>query len=143
MTLLPPNSASTTTTAPMGRASSATERCSRCPRAAAAEWRSAPETKSTSGRPARASRFPEHTHGHESHPGPPVAHKQGDGHSGMREPLPDIAFCAEKARLRENFLESVQQLTALHEMQAKAVIAGDSDFSRFDLLIHMANEHKA
>jgi len=61
----------------------------------------------------------------------------------MREPLPDIAFCAEKARLRENFLESVQQLTALHEMQAKAVIAGDSDFSRFDLLIHMANEHKA
>jgi hypothetical protein len=42
----------------------------------------------------------------------------------------------------EAFLDAIRQLTLLQNEQAKAVIEGDSDFSRFDLLIHMANEKK-
>ncbi len=42
----------------------------------------------------------------------------------------------------EGFLEAIRQLTLLQNEQAKAVIEGDPDFSRFDLLIHMANEKK-
>ena len=50
--------------------------------------------------------------------------------------------CGERTRHMEAFLEAIRELNLLHTDQAKAVIEGDPDFSRFDLLIHMANEKK-
>ena len=40
------------------------------------------------------------------------------------------------------FAAAVQELLQLHEVQFQAIIQDDPDFSRFDLLIHMANERK-
>ena len=42
----------------------------------------------------------------------------------------------------EEFLEAIRELTHLQSEQAKSVIEGDPEFSRFDLLIHMANQRK-
>ena len=51
-------------------------------------------------------------------------------------------FCAEAKRLLEMFGEAVQALVKLHENQFLAIVEGDSDAGRFDLLIHDANERK-
>jgi hypothetical protein len=50
--------------------------------------------------------------------------------------------CNEAQRLLEAFGETVQELVKLHEQQFLAILDGDSDASRFDLLIHYANEKK-
>jgi hypothetical protein len=50
--------------------------------------------------------------------------------------------CAESARLLDAFGRAVQELMRFHEQQFQAIIAGDSDANRFDLLIHEANEKK-
>jgi hypothetical protein len=42
----------------------------------------------------------------------------------------------------ERFLEIVKELSMLHAQQVQAVVDGDPDFSRFDLLLYMANERK-
>jgi|HubBroStandDraft_6_1064221.scaffolds.fasta_scaffold441662_2 hypothetical protein len=44
--------------------------------------------------------------------------------------------------LLEAFGEAVQELVKLHELQFLAILDGDSNASRFDLLIHYANERK-
>ncbi len=56
--------------------------------------------------------------------------------------LPEIAFCEEKNRLMGDYLRAIRELVALHSQQTLAVIDGDNDFARFDVLIHMANERK-
>jgi hypothetical protein len=66
----------------------------------------------------------------------------GDFPKEYRTAIPDIAFCEEKQHRLEVFFEAVQQLVMLHEQQSLAIIKGDEDFSRFDLLIHMAIEKK-
>ncbi len=50
--------------------------------------------------------------------------------------------CAEQRRLLDAFGEAVQELLLLHEQQFLAIVAGDLESHRFDLLIHMANEKK-
>jgi len=50
--------------------------------------------------------------------------------------------CSERVRYTQEFLQAIRELGALQNEQAKAVIEGDADFSRFDLLLHMANEKK-
>ena len=50
--------------------------------------------------------------------------------------------CNDRIRFTQDFLQSIRELGALQSEQAKAVIDGDQDFARFDLLIHMANEKK-
>jgi hypothetical protein len=50
--------------------------------------------------------------------------------------------CSERVRYMEDFLQAIRELGTLHSEQAKAVIESDPEFSRFDLLIHMANERK-
>lgn len=50
--------------------------------------------------------------------------------------------CQEHRRLLDEFGAAVHELLKLHEDQFRAVIQGDNDSSRFDLLIHMANEKK-
>ena len=50
--------------------------------------------------------------------------------------------CSDRVRYTQAFLQAIRELGALQTEQARAVIEGDADFSRFDLLIHMANEKK-
>ncbi|HEX3880545.1 MAG TPA: hypothetical protein VHW24_26365 [Bryobacteraceae bacterium] len=42
----------------------------------------------------------------------------------------------------EDFLSAASDLVAIHNDQVKALLHEDPDFSRFDLLIHLANERK-
>ena len=53
-----------------------------------------------------------------------------------------VDFCREKVRLGDEFLQAIHYLGVLQSQQEQAVIEGDPDFARFDLLIHMANERK-
>jgi hypothetical protein len=59
-----------------------------------------------------------------------------------RTPIPEVAFCEEKNRLLRDFLQAIQELSALQSQQSQAVIDGDPDFSRFDVLLHLAQEKK-
>jgi hypothetical protein len=64
---------------------------------------------------------------------------------GRREPvgrLREVSFCANKQELINDFLEAVHELAVLQQQQAQAVIEDDPDFSRFDLLLHFAQEKK-
>ena len=56
--------------------------------------------------------------------------------------MPEVGFCKEKKRLLDEFLKAIQELSALQTQQAQAVIEGDPDFSRFDVLLHFAHEKK-
>jgi hypothetical protein len=59
-----------------------------------------------------------------------------------RVSIPAVAFCEVKKRLTEGFLAAMHELTVLQEQQTRAVVEGDPDFSRFDLLLHDAQEQK-
>jgi hypothetical protein len=50
--------------------------------------------------------------------------------------------CHEHNRLLAEFGVSVRELLEIHEQQWSAVVDGDNDCYRFDVLIHMANEKK-
>jgi hypothetical protein len=56
--------------------------------------------------------------------------------------IPQIGFCEIKNRLQRNFLQTIRELNTLLSDQTQAVIDGDPDFGRFDLLIQMAQEKK-
>ena len=56
--------------------------------------------------------------------------------------IPAIGYCAEKTRLMNAFLDAIHELVQIQAAQAKALIDGDPDFSRFDAMIHTANEKK-
>jgi uncharacterized protein YwqG len=58
------------------------------------------------------------------------------------ESLRESGFCAVKQKLINEFLEAVHEIAVLQEQQAQAVIEDDPDFSRFDLLLHFAQEKK-
>lgn len=53
-----------------------------------------------------------------------------------------FVHCAEHHRLMTVFGATVQELLTLHEQQFQAIVQGDAECNRFDLLIHMANENK-
>ncbi|HEY3827294.1 MAG TPA: hypothetical protein VGL82_22225 [Bryobacteraceae bacterium] len=53
-----------------------------------------------------------------------------------------IGFCDAKRKLINDFLEAVHELTALQKQQAQAAMEDDQDFSRFDALLHLAQETK-
>jgi hypothetical protein len=65
-------------------------------------------------------------------------------HRGMRKPPANMTTgaCEENQRLLDAFGEIIQELILLHEQQFLAISQGDSEFNRFDILIHMANERK-
>jgi hypothetical protein len=50
--------------------------------------------------------------------------------------------CEEVRRLLDAFGVAVQELMQLHEQQFLAVVDGDHEAGRFDLLIHDANQRK-
>ena len=62
--------------------------------------------------------------------------KPGDTHRG------GITFCEEKRKLLDNFLQAIHELNILHREQVQAVIEEDPDFTRFDILLHLAQERK-
>ena len=51
-------------------------------------------------------------------------------------------FCEERQRLLVDLMNAIHNLSALYEQQTHAVVDGDSEFSRFDILIHAAREAK-
>jgi hypothetical protein len=59
-----------------------------------------------------------------------------------RTQIPKVAFCEEKHRLRGAFLKAIRELNDMLSQQTRAVIEGDPDFSRFDVLLHVAHENK-
>jgi hypothetical protein len=54
----------------------------------------------------------------------------------------NIAYCQLAQKLLVAFGETIREVARLHEHQSQAVIDGDPDSTRFDDLIHMANERK-
>ena len=53
----------------------------------------------------------------------------------------EIFLCVEKRRLLEAFTETVHQVMLLQQQQVTDIL-NNEDFSRFDVLLHMANEKK-
>jgi len=53
-----------------------------------------------------------------------------------------VGYCKEKRWLLDEFLRTIQELNALLTQQTQAVIQSDPEFSRFDVLIHVAQERK-
>jgi hypothetical protein len=63
--------------------------------------------------------------------------------SSPKQQLPAVApVCSEKLELQNRFLNAVREMASIQNEQVKSVIQGDSDFGRFDLLLHMAAEKK-
>ena len=56
--------------------------------------------------------------------------------------IPEVGFCAEKHRLEDEFITAIREILGLLGQQSRALIDGDSEFSRFDLLLHLAHEKK-
>ena len=52
------------------------------------------------------------------------------------------AICEEKLRLMEEFLAAATDLVSAHNEQVQALVDNDPEFSRFDVLIHLAAERK-
>jgi hypothetical protein len=50
--------------------------------------------------------------------------------------------CGEHNRLLDQFGNAVEELLGLHQQQYRAIVDGENECQRFDLLIHMANERK-
>ena len=59
-----------------------------------------------------------------------------------RQTTAPLIYCAESRRLLDSFGDAVQDVLMLHEQQFLAIVDGDLECHRFDLLIHMANEKK-
>jgi len=59
-----------------------------------------------------------------------------------KPPMPDASFCEEKHRLLDEFLKAAHDVNDLLTQQMQAVIGGDQDFSRFDVLIHIAQDRR-
>ena len=87
----------------------------------------------------------------DSHTGPAIAPKAGEARSqamtaddtSKKPEAPKCSSgCMEHDLLLEAFGAAVQELLQLHEQQFKAIVEGDTECNRFDLLIHMANEQK-
>ena len=67
----------------------------------------------------------------------------GAGDLPVRPQKPQsVVYCEVGRGLLDAFGEAVHEVLALHEQQFVAIVNGDSDSDRFDLLIHMANERK-
>lgn len=56
--------------------------------------------------------------------------------------IPEAGICEEKKRLMVDFMNAIHEVNALQNQQTRAVMEGDQDFSRFDVLIHIAHERK-
>jgi hypothetical protein len=62
--------------------------------------------------------------------------------SNSKMVLSKTSFCQDKLRLMEDFLAAATDLVEAHNEQVKSLVDDDPDFSRFDVLIHLAAERK-
>jgi hypothetical protein len=69
---------------------------------------------------------------------PPVMNSRG---ASAR--FPASAYCDERHRLLREFSEGVRDLGLLLIQQSAALVNGYEDFTRFDILIRMANDRMA
>jgi hypothetical protein len=51
-------------------------------------------------------------------------------------------LCRERWQLTQNFMRAIAEVAELYSQQKQAIIDGDPDYSRFDVLIHLAAEKK-
>jgi hypothetical protein len=65
--------------------------------------------------------------------------QQGRGDHAQQ---PEFGFCVAQNRFLSEFLSAIHDLVRMQEQQTRAVIDGDPDFARFDVLLHLANERK-
>jgi hypothetical protein len=63
-------------------------------------------------------------------------------HNGKPAAPGTTPYCEEARRLLDAFGQAVKDLVQLHELQFLAIVEGDPECNRFDVLIHMANERK-
>lgn len=83
-------------------------------------------------------------------PGPRIASTPEEDDSlewqkALIQPILETAVpagCEEHNRLLNCFGIAVQEILRLHQQQYRAIVEGDEESPRFDLLIHMANEKK-
>lgn len=54
----------------------------------------------------------------------------------------NLGYCQQAQQLLVAFGETIREVARLHEHQSQAVIDGDPDSTRFDDLIHLANQRK-
>ena len=83
--------------------------------------------------------------------GKPLASTSAEARNrAMHHDSPDLkiakprrtSVCEQHNQLLDEFGEAVRKLLDLHEQQFQAIVEEDSECTRFDLLIHMANEQK-
>ena len=67
---------------------------------------------------------------------------QGREDLSVKPPATGHIYCQQAQELLEALTEAIHQLVMLHEEQFQSLIGGDLDSSRFDILIHLANERK-
>jgi hypothetical protein len=53
-----------------------------------------------------------------------------------------LIYCQQARELLEDLSEAIREIIHLHEEQFQSLVGGDLDSTRFDPLIHMANERK-
>jgi len=56
--------------------------------------------------------------------------------------MTSVVYCQQAQALLDALGEAIHELIQLHEEQFQSLIGGDLDSTRFDPLIHMANERK-
>jgi hypothetical protein len=61
---------------------------------------------------------------------------------GRRKGICQIGICEESGRLMTELLAAIHDVSAVLSQQMEAVLEGDDDFSRFDVLLHYAHERK-
>ena len=67
---------------------------------------------------------------------------QGRAALSVKPPTTGLLYCQQAKELLEALAEAVRDLVLLHAHQFQSLIGGDLDSTRFDDLIHMANERK-
>jgi len=56
--------------------------------------------------------------------------------------MTSLIYCHQAKELLDALGEAIRELIKLHEEQFQSLFGGDLDSTRFDPLIHMANERK-
>ena len=60
----------------------------------------------------------------------------------MEAPMISLTYCHHAKVLLDDLSDTIRDLVKLHEEQFHSLVGGDLDSTRFDPLIHMANERK-
>ena len=60
----------------------------------------------------------------------------------LEAPMISLTYCHHAKTLLDDLSDAIRDLVKLHEEQFQSLVGGDLDSSRFDPLIHMANERK-